>query len=256
MADGEASAHSLNINLPAIIGQSSTGLDEITAASGVPRDVLAKDDEIARAWDQLPRLLTQVPAELRNELHVRMCVAVAAGLFDSAISYAWNSAILELRNKVRAFGLHVVPQVIQRSFDEAELLNLKDSELLDLCLSLNLVVEDAYFFLNQSRDIRNSFSAAHPTIGAIDDAEFIAFFNRVVRYALATTSNPRGVDTQALIDALKQSRFTDEQRQEWLERLEGTHDAQREIIISMLHGIYCDPASSEETRLNGLDLCQ
>ncbi len=244
------------IDLPAIAESSSTALDRITTALGVPRTVLASQDEIARAWSQLPRLLGLIPAALRDESHVRMCVAVAAGLFDSAINYAWNSAVLALREKVRAFGLPVVSQVIQKSFDDASLMDLKDSELLALCLSLNLIADDAYFLLDQCRDIRNNFSAAHPAIGNIDDAEFVAFLNRVARYALSTTSNPRGVDTQALIDAVKRSRFTEDQQREWSDRLGATHEAQRDIIISMLHGLYCDPASSEETRLNALALCE
>jgi hypothetical protein len=255
MQDKEETAVS-NVELPAIANTSTTALEQITQALGVPRTILASDEEIARAWAQLPRLLGLIPAELRDELHVRMCVAVDTGLFDSAINYAWNSAVLALRNKARAFGLTVVSQVIQKPFDEAALLDLKDSELLDLSLSLNLLADDAYFFLSQCRDIRNNFSAAHPTIGNIDDAEFVAFLNRIARYALSTTSNPRGVDTRVLIEAIKGVRFNDAQHREWVERLAATHEAQRDIIISMLHGIYCDPSSSEETRLNSIALCE
>jgi hypothetical protein len=244
------------VKLPAIVDTSITALDQITLALGVPRTILASNDEIARVWEQLPRLVSLIPRDLRDELHVRMCVAVAARLFDSAINYAWNSAVLSLRNKVRAFGLAVVSQVIQKTFDDGALLDLKDSELLELCLSLNLVADDAYFFLNQCRDIRNNFSAAHPTIGNVDDAEFVVFLTRVARYALSTTANPRGVDTQALIAAVKGTGFNEDQQREWVERLGATHEAQRDIIVSMLHGIYCDPASSEETRLNSLSLCE
>lgn len=244
------------VNLPAIVDTSSTALERITQALGVPRTVLASDEEIARAWERLPGLLSLIPPELRDGSHVRMCVAVAAGLFDSAINYAWNSAVLALRNKIRAYGLPVVSQVVQKQFDEAGLLDLKDSELIELCLSLNLIADDAFFFLDQCRDIRNNFSAAHPALGNIDDAEFVAFLSRVARYALSTTSNPRGVDTQALMAAIGGSRFNKDQEREWFERLTATHEAQRDLIISMLHGIYCDPGSSEEKRLNSLTLCQ
>src|SRR5262245_2467426 len=151
------------VTLPAIVQASSTALEQITTALGVSRDILASDAEIDRAWKQLPRLLSIIPPELRSELHVRMCVAVAAGLFDSAINYAWNSSIVALRNQVRAFGLHVVPQITRKEFDEYKLLDLKDAELLELCLSLNLIAEEAFFFLSQCRDIRNNFSSAHPS---------------------------------------------------------------------------------------------
>jgi hypothetical protein len=244
-----------DVTLPILVESASSSLDRITEAIGVPRDVLASTEEIQRAWSQLPRLLSIIPVELRDKSHARMCVAVAAGLFDSAINYAWNSAILALRGKVRAYGLPVVSQVIQRTFDEAALVDLKDAELLDLALSLNLIADDAYFFLNQCRDTRNNFSAAHPAIGNIDDAEFVAFLSRVAKYALTSTSNPRGVDTQSLLAALKGARFTEEQSRVWTDRLTETHEAQRDAIVSMLHGIYCDPASPQEARLNALALC-
>jgi hypothetical protein len=67
-----------------------------------------------------PRLLSRIPAEHRSETLAR--IAVATGLFDSAINYAWNAAVIELRSKVRRFGLSVVPQIIGEPFDEAALL--------------------------------------------------------------------------------------------------------------------------------------
>ncbi|WP_198926337.1 hypothetical protein, partial [Acidithiobacillus caldus] len=38
-------------------------------------------------------------------------------------------------------------------------------------------------------------------------------------------------------------------------RLSETHDAQRQMLIGMIHGIYCDPNTSEPARLNALDIC-
>jgi hypothetical protein len=185
-----------------------------------------------------------------------MCVAVATGLFDSAINYAWNSAIIELREKVRRFGLNVVSQITGGAFDEKGLIELKDADLLSLCLKLNLITEDVFFMLDQCRAVRNNFSSAHPTMGRIDDAEFLNFLSRCVRYALSDERNPKGVDTQALLKAVKAGRFSDEQEEEWEKRLKETHDAQRELIVSTLHGLYCDPAPSQEARLNALDLCK
>jgi hypothetical protein len=109
-------------------------------------------------WSNLPRLLSRVPPELQSETLVQMCVAVAAGLLDSAINYAWSAGIIELREKVRWFGLTVVPQITGRPFDEAALLDLRDSARLQLCLTFNFVSEDGYFLLDQYRDIRNNFS--------------------------------------------------------------------------------------------------
>jgi hypothetical protein len=244
-----------DIALPAIIDGSRLTLTQLTTALGVPRSVLAGDDEIQRVWEQLPRLTNQIPREARCELHVKMCVAVATGLFDASINYAWNSAILALREKVSNFGVHIIPQITREPFDKQKLGDLSDSQLIQLCLSLNLISEEAFFFLGQCRDVRNSFSAAHPPMGTIDDAEFMVFLTRCIKYALSDTSNPKGVDAQALIQSVKSDLHNPEQTQAWLEKINATHEAQQDLIILMLYGIYCDTKSSQDTRTNALAIC-
>jgi hypothetical protein len=231
-------------------------LGAISASLGIPRDVLASDQEIAYAWRDLPRELNAIPANLRGELIARMCVAVSVGLFDGAINYIWNASILHLREKVRNFGLPVVASIKQGDFEEKNLVELQDSRLLELCLKLNLIDEDGFFFLDQCRDIRNNFSAAHPTLGQINDREFTVFVNRCIRYALAGTSSPRGVDISAFIAALKGARFSGNQLPIWSERLRETHAAQRQLMVQMVHGIYCDQNTAELARLNALDICR
>ena len=44
---------------------------------------------------------------------------------------------------------------------------------------LNLVTEEGYFMLDQCRDVRNNFSAAHPTIGPVDGRRNVAMAHRV-----------------------------------------------------------------------------
>ncbi len=164
-----------SISLPDIAPITAPMLTALTQALGVERSILPTDDQISNLWSNLPRLIAKIPPEHRSETIVRMCVAVASGLFDSAINYAWNAAIIELRNKVRRFGLPVIPQILDQDFDEGTLIDLKDVELLNLCLKLNLITEDGYFLLDQNRDIRNNFSAAHPTMGSLDEYEFLNF---------------------------------------------------------------------------------
>ena len=235
------------IVLPAIV--------DLVNALGIPRTVLASDEEIEFAWSNLPRELRQIPESLRGELVARMCVAVSAGLFDGAMNYIWNAAVIQLRSKIRNFGLAVVAQILQSDFEEKNLLELQDSRLLELCLKLNIVDEDGFFFLDQCREVRNNFSAAHPTLGTVNDREFTVFLNRCIKYALADSISPKGVDFGAFIGAVKNSRFNSNQADVWIQRLRETHDAQRQMLVEMVHGIYCDPNASEPSRLNGLDIC-
>lgn len=241
--------------LPALPSTILPSIAALTRALGIPRTVLASDEDIHYAWRDLPRELREIPVSLRGELVARMCVAVSAGLFDGAMNYIWNAAILQLRTKVRNFGLPIVAQILQSDFEERNLLELQDSRLLELCLKLNLVNEDGFFFLDQCRDVRNNFSAAHPTLGTVNDREFTTFLNRCVRYALADASSPRGVDIGAFISAVKGTRFIADQCSIWVQRLGETHDAQRQMLVGMVHGIYCDPNTSEPSRLNSLDIC-
>ena len=241
--------------LPALPTTVLPALAALTVSLGIPRTVLASDEEIQYAWRDLPRELREIPVALRGELIARMCVAVSTGLFDGAMNYIWNAAILQLRTKVRNFGLPIVAQILQSDFEEKHLVELQDSRLLELSLKLNLVNEDGFFFLDQCRDVRNNFSAAHPTLGTVNDREFTTFLNRCVRYALADASSPKGVDIGSFISAVKGARFNANQSSVWVQRLGETHDAQRQMLVGMVHGIYCDPNTSEPSRLNSLDVC-
>lgn len=243
------------VSLPVLPEQMFTGIADITSALGIPRDVLAPDEEIKHAWQELPRELREVPPQLRGDLVARMCVAVAAGLFDGAINYIWNVTVLHLRQRIIDFGLAAVSQILQQQFEKVDLDDLQDSNLIELCLKLNLVTEDGCFFLSQCRETRNNFSAAHPAIGKINDREFITFLNRCTRYALSDESSLVGVDFNDFISAIKGDRFTEGQCDAWVARLDATHDPQRQLLFGSLHGIYCDPASAEPARLNALDLC-
>ena len=178
-------------------------INELIKYLKIPREVLASDEEITYAWQDLPRELKNIPVDLRGELIARMCVAVSAGLFDGAMNYIWNAAIIKLRDKLKNFGLPIIANILEKDFEEKNLLELQDSKLLELCLKINIIDEDGFFFLDQCRNIRNNFSAAHPTIGNVNDREFIVFLNRCVKYALADSSSPKGVNINEFINAIK-----------------------------------------------------
>ena len=138
--------------LPALPTTVLPALAALTDYLGIPRTVLASDEEIQHAWRSLPRELREIPDPLRGELGeliARMCVAVSTGLFDGAMNYIWNAAILQFRTKIRNFGLPIVAQILQSDFEEKHLVELQDSRLLELSLKLNLVNEDGFFFLDQ-----------------------------------------------------------------------------------------------------------
>ncbi|MGL5799612.1 MAG: hypothetical protein ACRCYN_06050, partial [Plesiomonas sp.] len=94
--------------LPSLPAAVLPAIEQLVKTLGIPRNALASAEEIEYAWRDLPRELREIPEALRGELIARMCVAVSTGLFDGAMNYIWNAAILHLRDKIRVFGLPVV----------------------------------------------------------------------------------------------------------------------------------------------------
>ena len=69
--------------------------------------------------------------------------------------------------------------------------------------------------LDQCRDIRNNFSAAHPAVGTLDEYEFINFLNRCNRHALSEDQNTTAVDIREFMDAINAGSFSSEQFDIW-----------------------------------------
>ena len=121
-------------------------INQLVETLNFPREVLASDEEIQYAWGNLPRELRNIPIDnIAPELIARMCIAISIGLFDGAINYIWNAAILRLREKVRKFGLSIVAQIKEKDFENTDLVSLQDSQL-DLCLELNILNEEGFYF--------------------------------------------------------------------------------------------------------------
>lgn len=239
-----------------VLNVSSNFLEELTNRMSVPRSVVAADKDIGKVINELHELLQEVPKERVSQQLVRMCVAVACGLFDSGVNYIWNETIVALHERIRVYGLSVVAKILDKEFGEKQLNGMSDNELLDCCLKLNLLTEEGHFYLNCNREMRNKCSVAHPAICDIDKTEVIVFITRCIKYVLSEKDTPRGVDFGRLISSIKSGRFSSEQKRAWLDRLTKTHDAQRQLIVGNLYGIYCDPDADEQSRLNAFDLCE
>jgi len=224
---------------------------------GLSGVVMGNPENINYSLMNLKREFSEIPhfaIENYKILLARMLLAASIGLFDASINYIWNVSIISLRNRIMQFGLDVVSQIKGANFDQKNLNDLKDFELLKLCLDINLITEEAYFFLDQCRETRNHFSSAHPSMGELNDRELISFTNRCIRYALSAERNPKGVDLQSFINSIKGSKFSVDDVATWRDNISQTHEAQREQIFSMLYGMYCDPAYSQDPRLNCLEI--
>ncbi len=231
-------------------------LDEVTAALGLPRNILPSGDEIKCAWENLPIELEDIPPFLLNELIAKMCVAVSTGLFDGAINYIWNASILHLREKVIDLGIKISAIIHIADFEEKNLHRLQDSAFLELCLKLNIIDQNAFFFLDKSRAMRNSHSAAHPVMGTINNKEFISFLKRCVKYALSGSGHIEGVNVLEFDISITSNIFTEEQCSFWIKKITETNDSHRRLLISHVHYIYCDPHRTNASHINAFSICK
>jgi hypothetical protein len=240
--------------LPNILCSTLPDINALIKAFNLPRDVIASDEEISCAWKELPREINRIPIELRNGLIFRMCVATSVGLFDGAINYVWNAVVVNLKTQMKNFGLGLIAQTLNKKFEENDLNNLRDSELLDMCYKLEILSEEGYFFLNQCRDIRNNFSTAHPCVAQIDDRELVNFISRCCKYGITQDYSLCGINLDEFISSIKGGGFNDVQISTWVSKLNNTFSAQRLLLYPMLFGLYCDPSSNETTRINALKI--
>lgn len=238
---------------------SETFLSAITHDLGVSRDILPTEEDIQHAWNELPNLLRQVPKESINPMLVKMCIAVKSGLFDSAVNYIWNTSVTALRSKLKKFGLQVAAKILNRNdLDDNKIYDLKDNDLLQICLKLNLISEDGYFFLNQNREIRNNYSLAHPNKNneTIEKYELYSFFERCIKYSFNDDRELIGIDFKDFTQSLKSGSFSEDAISLWNDRIKKTTSAQRSSIFSLLYGVYVDKNSLESERGNAFKLLQ
>jgi hypothetical protein len=231
-------------------------VDQLSKCLSVSRDCVASNEEIFEVWRGLPRQLGRIPEEQRNLFLMRMCVAVSVGLFDGAINNVWNAVIVNLRQQLSNFGKSAAHSVLGDSFSDNQLDSLRDSELLTICGQLNIISEEGVFALSQCREMRNRFSAAHPSEAHIDDTDFMNFLSRCIRYGLQTEQQGNGIDFSKFLSAVSGNQLTTDGIQRLADEAKETFPIQREMIIKILFSIYCDPSSAESKRSNALAICQ
>ncbi|AFS37292.1 hypothetical protein [Alteromonas macleodii] len=76
-----------DVNLPALPNTVLPAIAELTAAFGIPREVLASQEEIEYAWRDLPRELREIPGDLRGELIARILNKTGIYLFWFCVKY-------------------------------------------------------------------------------------------------------------------------------------------------------------------------
>lgn len=153
-------------------------------------------------WEALSEAIRP---ECRGPYIDKARIAAEAGLWDAAVLYFWNEAMNDLRKKVLAYGIEyfTAPPNARLANEEDLRECLNDYELIEGCFQLGVISKEAWFFLQQCREIRNQYTAAHLSDSQIDTLEAQNFIKNCVKYVLTHEPPSPGFSIRDFIERLR-----------------------------------------------------
>ena len=161
-------------------------------------------DNLVVGWENVK---LAIRPECRNDVCLEKAkVALQVNLNDSAINYIWNLTIFDLYQKIVKYGIDYFASAINwegKPLKKIEdLQEVKDYQVIDGAYALGIIPDEAQFFLQQCREIRNNFSAAHYPMGELDRFETMNFIKNCIKYVLTYDLPVPGVQIKDLIARL------------------------------------------------------
>jgi len=231
-------------------------ITSLTASLGIPRTVLAEQEEISIVWASLRKILENVKVEYRHELLARMVVSIRMGLFSAAVNDMWNTTILALRQKVKNFGYSEASSFLKRDINEKKLAEIRDKDLIDICVELGFLDDTAYFFINNCREIRNNYSSAHPSDSMLDGTELNYFMHQCTKHILGNDTQYVGFPVSNFMTVITQDKIDTQTKDAYVEKILKANDLQKSAILKVLFANYVDEKKDEHTRQNSLLISQ
>lgn len=161
-------------------------------------------DNLVTGWENVK---LAIRPECRNDVCLEKAkTALQVNLNDSAINYIWNLTIYDLYKKIDKYGIDYFASAINwdgkplKKMDD--LCEVKDYQIIDGAYALGILPDEAQFFLQQCRGIRNNFSTAHYPMGELDKLETMNFIKNCIKYVLTYDLPSPGIQIKDLIDRL------------------------------------------------------
>jgi hypothetical protein len=130
--------------------------------------------------------------EIQQSLYLSKFVAgVASGLFDAALNYLWDEAILQIRKRVVQYDLEyfydnaVAGEKRKKLKDESDLIKVDDFELIKGSKEIGLISDLGFKHLEYINYMRNWASAAHPNQNEISGLQLISWLETCVKEVIS-----------------------------------------------------------------------
>ncbi|MGG1335080.1 hypothetical protein ABE196_01090 [Bacillus subtilis] len=130
------------------------------------------------------------------------------GFYDHAVLEYWNRGITDLKDKLTMYGLEHFPSEFNVKVKTREdLINVKDSVIIDACQALGIIDDEAHVFLKHCLNVRNNFTAAHDTNTPIDPIEALNLIKNCVKYVLQRDLPSPAMTINELIKYIQSENF-------------------------------------------------
>lgn len=165
---------------------------------------LEQVDNLVVGWENVKQAIRP---ECRNDTCLEKArLALQVKLNDSAINYIWNLTIYDLYRRIEKYGIDYFASAINWTGKSlktiVDLQEVKDVQIIDGANALGILPDEAHFFLQQCREIRNKFSAAHYPMGELDKFETMNFIKNCIKYVLTYDLPAPGIQIKDLINRL------------------------------------------------------
>ena len=166
-------------------------------------------DNLLLEWENVK---LAIRPDCRDDLCLEKAkTALQVDLNDAAINYIWNLTIDDLYKRIKKYGIDYFASAINWNGkplkNKEDLIEVKDYQIINGAYALGILPDEAQFFLQQCREIRNKFSTAHYPMGELDKLETMNFIKNCIKYVLTYDLPTPGIQIKDLIARLSIDRL-------------------------------------------------
>jgi hypothetical protein len=187
----------------------------------------------------------------------KFSVSVMVGLFDAALNFLWDEAILALRRLAVGIDLSYFFDTAEkregyrsRLQTEEDLKLLDDFTLIDTCARVGLLTDVNRERLRHVNYMRNHASAAHPNQSELTGQEMVAWLSNCLRYAITAKPDHAVIATKQLLTNVRGTLIPEKDIPVIASDFEKFTVERVDDLLWTLFGIYVDPSQKADCRTN------
>lgn len=196
----------------ALLATDLSKFEEYLDNLGLPTEnIIAEINEREVIEQNLPAFIDSLPVKTKCEARYlsKFVAGAAIGLFDASLNYVWNEVVLNLRHKAVVYGLEMFFDAAvgggrrELYSTEEDLSGIKDNNLINTCLKLELISEIIFTKLHHILTMRNNIGASHPNTYSINGFELMGWLQTCVIDVLNDKPSESAIQIKSFIDNLK-----------------------------------------------------